>query len=104
MPTEMDGRSLRPLLGGGQATTRQDFFLEHVDVIDVEHPIPDSRGLRSGEWKYIRYVNVQPEAEEMYQLGVDPTESRNLADRSEYVEIRRRLRERYDSYVNSLER
>jgi len=101
IPAEMDGLSLYPLLSGRNALLREDFFMEHVDVIDVENPIPDSRGVRSDEWKYIRYINVEPEVEEMYHVSVDPLESQNLADDVNYIDIKNHLGERYAYYLNS---
>ena len=74
IPSEMDGMSLYPLLRGLDSPSREDFFMEHVDIIEVENPIPDSRGVRSDEWKYIRYLNVEPEVEEMYHIKTDPME------------------------------
>ena len=103
IPSEMDGMSLYPLLRGENTPLREDFFLEHVDVIDVEHPIPDSRGVCSDEWKYIRYVNVEPEVEELYNIKVDPLESNNLANDVNYVQINDQLKERYNYYLNSFE-
>jgi arylsulfatase A-like enzyme len=102
VPSEMDGKSFYPSLRGRPAPPRTDFFMEHVGVINVKHPIPDSRGVRSQEWKYIRYVNVEPEIEELYHLAVDPMESRNLASDPEHAETLGRLRERYDGYLKDL--
>jgi arylsulfatase A-like enzyme len=102
IPSEIDGTSLYPLLRGRPNPWRTDFFMEHVDVIDVKRPIPDSRGVRSREWKYIRYVNVEPEIEEIYHLAEDPLETRNLAHDAGHGEIRDRLRARYDYYLNAL--
>jgi arylsulfatase A-like enzyme len=104
VPDEMDGISLFPHLTGHKAPSRSDFFMEHVGIVDVENPIPDSRGVRSGEWKYIRYVNVDPEVEEMYHLKEDPLESKNLANDANYIEIKDQLRERYDHYMGSLQK
>jgi arylsulfatase A-like enzyme len=78
--------------------------MEHVGIVDVENPIPDSRGVRSDEWKYIRYVNVEPEVEEMYHIKVDPSESHNLANDANYIEIKDQLRQRYNYYLNSLQK
>jgi len=103
IPSEMDGKSLYPYLCGRSAQLREDFFMEHVEIVDVENPIPDSRGVRSDEWKYIRYVNVEPEVEEMYHLKIDPHESYNLANDAKYTEIKNHLIERYDYYLNSLQ-
>jgi len=104
VPEEMDGISLFQHLTGRQAPSRSDFFMEHVGIVDAENPIPDSRGVRSGEWKYIRYVNVEPEVEEMYHLKTDPKETKNLSDVASYHEIKSQLRERYDYYMGSLQK
>ena len=102
IPPVMDGMSLWPLLSGESPPARRDFFMEHVGVIDVEQPIPDSRGVRTREWKYIRYLGVEPEVEELYHLASDPLETRNLAADAEHAEDLARLRERYDDYLDAL--
>ena len=104
IPSEMDGMSLHPFLNGRDAPSRTDFFMEHVGVVDVENPIPDSRGVRSDEWKYIRYINVEPEIEEMYNIKADPLESHNLAGDVNYIEIKNQLRQRYNYYISSLQK
>jgi arylsulfatase A-like enzyme len=103
IPDEMDGVSLLPQLKGEDAPSRKDFFMEHVDIIDVHNPIPDSRGVRTNEWKYIRYVNVEPEVEEMYHLTVDPMETKNLANDAAYSEVKVQLKERYNDYISSMQ-
>ncbi len=104
IPSQMDGVSLYPLLSGRDGPSRADFFMEHVGIVDVDNPIPDSRGVRSDEWKYIRYVNVEPEVEEMYHIKVDPSESHNLANDANYTEIKDQLRQRYNYYLGSLQK
>ena len=104
IPSEMDGMSLYPLLTGRTDRLREDFFMEHVGVINVSNPIPDSRGVRSDEWKYIRYVNVEPEIEELYNIKTDPLESHNLANDVKYAEIKEKLRQRYKYYLGSLQK
>jgi arylsulfatase A-like enzyme len=104
VPPAMDGESLLPLLRGQPYPSREDFFLEHVGVIDVEHPIPDSRAVRSRAWKYIRYVDVEPEVEQLYHLETDPLEANDLVHDPLHAATRQRLRERYDRYVESLRR
>ncbi len=103
IPPDMDGKSLLPHVLGQPANPRADFFMEHVGIIDVQHPIPDSRGVRTDAWKYIRYVNVSPEVEEMYRIKVDPLESNNLADDVNYADIKTQLRQRYHDYLESFQ-
>lgn len=103
IPPDMDGQSLYPHVNGQNEPPRADFFMEHVGVIDVETPIPDSRGVRSETWKYIRYVNMSPEVEALYHLKDDPDESHNLADDVNYRDIKRQLRDRYETYLRTLQ-
>ncbi len=104
VPSEMDGKSLYPQLRGIHTPARTDFFMEHVDIIKVENPIPDSRGVRTEDWKYIRYINVEPEVEEMYHIKKDPLESQNLANDENYREIKDHLKERYQEYLSSFKK
>jgi len=96
--------SLYPTLKGRAGPSRKDFFMEHVDIIKVKTPIPDSMGVRSAEWKYIRYVNVDPEVEEMYNIKTDPQESHNLANDPKYAPIKKQLRKRYNHYRTTLQK
>lgn len=78
--------------------------MEHVGIIEVKTPIPDSRGVRSEDWKYIRYINVKPEVEEMYNIILDPLELTNLINDPNHADIRNQLRKTYDSYLNDLQK
>ena len=102
IPPEMDGFSLCPLADGREVPSREKCFMEHVDVIDVVRPIPDSLGVRSEEWKYIRYVNVEPEIEELYRVRTDPLEAHNLANDICHTAIKEQLRNRCDYYLRTL--
>ncbi|RPI44506.1 MAG: DUF4976 domain-containing protein [Bacteroidetes bacterium] len=104
VPPEMDGMSLLPLLAGRHAPARDDFFMEHVGIVEAENPIPDSRGVRTEEWKYIRYINVEPEVEELYYIQEDPMEVRNLIHEDAFAGVREKLRERYNGYLLTLQR
>jgi arylsulfatase A-like enzyme len=97
VPEEMQGRSFAPLMKGHIQPFRTDVFCEHL----WDHPqIPQTEGLRTGGWKYIRYLK-HPEYEELYNLTGDPNESRNLAFDPEQSlrlqSLRRRCRELAES-------
>lgn len=102
VPDLMDGKSLLPLLNHPEYDFRDDFFMEHDSIVRVHNPIPDSYGVRTKEWKYIRYVNVEPEVEEMYHLTSDPDELNNLINDDDYSDIRKHLRQRYEHYMTTL--
>jgi arylsulfatase A-like enzyme len=70
-PSEMQGRSLVPLIEGKNVNWRDDFFYEHR----FRHPkIPMSEGVRTTRWKYVRYTSVRPVYEELFDLEHDPLE------------------------------
>ncbi len=102
IPDDMDGMSLLAQLKGDNNRTRDDFFMEHVGIIDVENPIPDSRGIRTEDWKYIRYINVDPEVEELYHLSDDSFESRNLINDIQFADVKRDMKQRYKNYLIDL--
>ncbi len=104
IPEVMNGLSLLPQIKGNGTPLRSDFFMEHVGIIEVKTPIPDSRGVRSEDWKYIRYINVKPEVEEMYNIRLDPLESNNLINDPNHADIRDQLRKTYDSYLYDLQK
>lgn len=77
-PKGVDGRSLKPLLQGKAVEWRKDFFYEH----HYHHAgrIPRTEGVRTADWKYITYFDVEPAHEELYDLKGDPHEETNLAN------------------------
>jgi arylsulfatase A-like enzyme len=79
-------------------------MMEHVGIVEVAHPIPDSLGLRSAAWKYIRYVGVQPAVEELYRLGDDPWEQHDLADDPACAGDLELLRSRLEGYLGGATR
>lgn len=102
LPDEMDGMSLKPALLDQNFTPREHFFMEHVGVIQVKTPIPDSRGVRTTDWKYIRYINAKPEVEALYHLAEDPFEANNLAESSNSSEKLNQMRALYEAYLIKL--
>jgi arylsulfatase A-like enzyme len=100
VPKGMDGRSLRPLLLGQPADWRQDFFYEHH--FHFKNRIPRTEGVRTAQWKYITYFDVDPPYEELYDLVGDPHEERNLATAPRHRDHLEALRKRYGEYVSQL--
>ena len=75
-PKIYQGKSLLPIVESETTELQRDtVLLEHL----WQFPdIPPSEGIRTREWKYLRYVN-SPQIEELYRLTDDPLETVNLA-------------------------
>jgi len=101
VPEIMNGKSMLPIINNPESDFRSDFFMEHVGIINVENPIPDSYGIRTKDWKYIRYINVEPEVEEMYNLNTDPMEMKNLIDDKGFINVKNDLKKRYKYYMDT---
>lgn len=89
-PAAMQGQSLCALLDDPSTVWRDEVFSEHLWEFKR---IPRTEGLRSGDWKYIRYLD-HPEYEELYDLQKDPREEHNLARDEQYTRHLVELRER----------
>jgi len=99
VPKEMQGRSLLPLLKNQNKNWRKDFFYEHL----FDHPaIPKSIGVRTENWKYIRYPGEKAVFEELYDLKKDPLEEKNLSTNKTFQFVLKKLRRRCDELKNEL--
>ena len=99
VPKEMQGRSLLPILKNQNKNWRKDFLYEH----SFDHPaIPKSEGVRTEEWKYIRYPDEKPVFEELYNLKKDPFEENNLSTNKFSQSVLEKLRRRCDELKNEL--
>ncbi len=75
-PAAMQGADLTPLLEARPVPWRKEWFYEHR----FANPwIPKTEGIRTERWKYTRYLDTQPEFEELFDLKSDPLEETNLA-------------------------
>lgn len=75
IPPRMQGKSLKPLVFGQAGPWRQDWFFEHHLV--WPH-IPESEGVRNAHFKYVRYTSESPPYEQLFDLGGDPLEERDI--------------------------
>ena len=102
-PESMQGRSWLPLLWGQTPPWRTEFFYEHhFGDSSPNRPIPASEGVRTPEWKYIRYVTVRPLCEQLYHLPSDPREERDLSDRPECRPALEAIRRRWEVWGAAL--
>jgi len=99
VPGAMQGRSLAPLLRGDSVNWRSDVFCEHL--CELFPTIPQSEGIRTERWKYLRY-RQHPNSEELYDLSADPREEFNLAGQRRYSQELVKLRARCDEMISRL--
>jgi arylsulfatase A-like enzyme len=96
VPSDVDGRSLLPLLEGHHPAWRRSFMIEHrvsprvalhtyADVQRyVAQPgrrarlVPDYRALRSKDWLYVEWYQGGPHDYELYDERRDPYQMSNL--------------------------
>jgi arylsulfatase A-like enzyme len=88
VPPGMQGRSWRPLLEGKNADWRKSFLYEYW--LDLKPTIPDMVGVRTDDWKFVRYPGAN-DIDELYDLKNDPIEMHNLAQDSGQAEKKREL-------------
>lgn len=70
---------------------RSEFFCENLfHRVDI----PKSEGVRTQDWKYIRYFEQHPIHEELYNLNQDPYESVNLASQLPFLEQLQQMKNR----------
>jgi N-acetylglucosamine-6-sulfatase len=77
VPTNMDGRSLLPLLRGEKVPWRSAFLIEYYS--DKVFPRMQKMGyqaVRTDDWKYIHYLDREGQ-DELYNLKSDPYELTN---------------------------
>ena len=95
VPESMSGRSLMPLVRGQEVAWREDFFCENNFCTSRQY-YPMIEGVRTMRWKYIRFTDVRPAFEQLFDLENDPHEVDNLAGRDAHAKRLASLRRRCD--------
>jgi arylsulfatase A-like enzyme len=78
-PKRVEGQSLVPQLKDADAPRERPAITTHG---------PGNHGVRTEEWRYIRYADG---SEELYDMQMDPNEWINLADNSRYDAVKEEL-------------
>lgn len=95
VPSEFQGESLEPLLRGEAKQTREDVFgMYHGNQFGLY----SQRMVRDRRWKYVWNATAE---DELYDLGSDPGELRNLAMEPSSREELSRLRHRLVRWMES---
>tara|TARA_B110000977_G_C11048345_1_gene481406 strand:+ start:459 stop:2033 length:1575 start_codon:yes stop_codon:yes gene_type:complete len=103
VPTIMDGKSLVPLVSDLQSQVseqwRSQFAYEHfTSPSRAMRPIPRTDGIRTDDFKYVRWFDAAPVVEELFDLSRDPAEMNNLASNPEYAAKLAAMRAEYTEW------
>jgi arylsulfatase A-like enzyme len=83
----LHGRSLVPLLRGEARDWREAWLYEHPEHESRLGYLPALEGVRTPEWKYVRYLAPASDAASLFDLRRDPREERDLAASPEHRAI-----------------
>ena len=91
IPTDMQGRSLLPLLHGESPDDwRQTFYYHYYEGVEKDHHVFKHEGVTNGRHKLIHYY---PLGEwELFDLERDPDEMRSVYGQPKYADIQRSLK------------
>lgn len=98
IPDHIKGKSIVPLVQNQQNNWRDAWFYQHYAYggdPDAKVYIPQSEGIRTERWKYIRYVGKDPVFEQLFDLENDPHETKNLVFQTEFHDILSEMRDRF---------
>ncbi|MFT5411138.1 MAG: choline-sulfatase [Verrucomicrobiales bacterium] len=99
IPKRYQGRSLKPVVASGKpGNWRNETFHEHFAV---RHRIPAFEGIRTPEFKYVRYID-EGNYEFLHDLRSDPDELVNLAKDPKHSGTLAAMRQRTDERVAEL--
>lgn len=106
VPSAMQGVDLSPVTRGEIGLARSDFFYEHLFVNRPggkgPNLIPQSEGVVSLRYKYLRYTEQEPAYEQLFDLKTDPHEQRNLAGEPGSKELLTAMRARWAQFRGDL--
>jgi arylsulfatase A-like enzyme len=95
VPETMHGRSAVPLLRGESPPWRNDWLYEYYEY-PGPHSVRKHRGIRTERYKLIHYYE-EPQEYELYDLGADPGERRNLYGEPAQAALVERLLQRIEA-------
>ena len=95
VPADIQGISLKGLMTGGTASLPRDsLYYHYYQGIESTHNVAKQYGVRTRTHKLIRFKDVGMDHWEMYDLGSDPSEMRNIYDDPEYKGFRQELHQK----------
>jgi arylsulfatase A-like enzyme len=97
-PSDMQGRSLVPLLKGEDTEWRDALYYHYYEYPGI-HAVKRHYGIRTDRYKLIHFYHDVNEWE-LYDLQKDPNEMQNVIDDPDYEAVEKKLRSDLDSIMH----
>ncbi len=100
IPTEIQGKSLVPLIAGRTPSGWRDVMYYRYYDDGGEHKVAQHYGIRTDRWKLIRFQAADGTGQpcvELFDLAADPHELKNLADDPAFAATRAELEARLEA-------
>ncbi len=103
IPPAMQGKNMMPLVKQEPVDWRTQFYYQHTyQTNPPRSPIPNTEGIRTEDWKFVRYPDTVPVYEQLFDLTHDPLERNNLASDALYAKRLEELRKQCDAASDAL--
>ena len=102
VPSNMQGRSLVPLLKGQSPDNWRDSIYYHYYEYPSVHMIPRHYGIRTQRYKLMHFYQFGDEWE-LYDLKKDPDELNNIYGKPEHTKLQKRIKNRLTKLQNHYE-
>ena len=81
-----NNHNMLPLLRNEPVAWREHFYYQHTyQTNPPRSPIPHTEGIRTKDWKFVRFPDTQPVYEQLFDLQRDPQERHNLISENQYA-------------------
>ncbi|MBS3776154.1 MAG: sulfatase [Bacteroidales bacterium] len=97
VPSDMQGKSMVPLLEGQNTDWRDALYYHYYEYPGI-HAVKRHYGIRTDRYKLIHFYHDVDEWE-LYDLKKDPNEMHNVIDDPEYIDVKKELRHDLDSIM-----
>ncbi|MFO0849623.1 MAG: sulfatase [Gemmataceae bacterium] len=91
MPTDLQGRSLRPVLEGKTPADWRKSFYYHYYEHPADHNVAKHYGVVTDRYKLVRFYEPETNYWELFDRQADPKELTNVYDKPEYAAARKEL-------------
>jgi arylsulfatase A-like enzyme len=91
VPTEMQGRSLTPVLRGQTPPDWRKSFYYHYYEFPQPHHVRPQYGVVTDRYKLVHFYGTEVDYWELFDLENDPQEMRSVYDQTEYLATQARL-------------